>query len=241
MRHSTKLAPRDELQRLPSLESQAVLGDIHFDDLACARLDVQARLGVRRLGQFRQRRRGIGQRRGIGRLIDEHGGCQTSETTVVEVCRAPVIIIFCLGVSSRGRVGREVMQQPGLSGQAGFHHVLEVSFLVAVDVGEGVAVAGAGDERGGVDDECAELLEAAAESRKTVCWRPDIGGCVFGQIVEVVRGGALEVGVLVEGTVDVVGAFEGVEVAGPEGFFAAGPADEVFGSGACEGFYCVSI
>lgn len=43
--------------------------------------------------------------------------------------------------------------------------------------------------------------------------------------------------VLVEGTVDVVGALEGVEVAGAEGFFAAGPADEVFCCWAGEGFY----
>jgi hypothetical protein len=119
--------------------------------------------------------------------------------------------------------------------------VLEVSFLVVVDVGEGVAVAGAGDERGRVDDERAELLETAAEGRKTVCGRPDVVGCVFGEIGEVVCGGALEVGVLVEGAVDVVGAFEGVEVAGAEGFFAAGPADEVFGCGAGEGFYCLLI
>lgn len=34
--------------------------------------------------------------------------------------------------------------------------------------------------------------------------------------------------VLVEGAVDIVGAFEGVEVASAEGFLAAGPADEVF-------------
>lgn len=74
MRHSTELPPRDQLQSLPSLERQTILGDIHLDDLARARLDVQTRLGVRRLGQFRQRRRGIRQRRRIGRLIDEHGG-----------------------------------------------------------------------------------------------------------------------------------------------------------------------
>lgn len=43
--------------------------------------------------------------------------------------------------------------------------------------------------------------------------------------------------VLVEGAVDVVGAFEGVEVAGAEGFFAAGPADKVFCCWAGEGFY----
>lgn len=43
--------------------------------------------------------------------------------------------------------------------------------------------------------------------------------------------------VLVEGAVDVVGAFEGVEVAGAEGFFAAGPANEVFCCWAGERFY----
>ena len=42
---------------------------------------------------------------------------------------------------------------------------------------------------------------------------------------------------MVEGAVYVVGAFEGVEVAGAEGFFAAGPADEVFCCWAGKGFY----
>ena len=42
---------------------------------------------------------------------------------------------------------------------------------------------------------------------------------------------------MVEGAVYVVGAFEGVEVAGAEGFFAAGPADEVFCCWAGERFY----
>lgn len=42
---------------------------------------------------------------------------------------------------------------------------------------------------------------------------------------------------MVEGTVDIIGALEGVEVAGTEGFFAAGPADEVFSGRTREGFY----
>lgn len=43
--------------------------------------------------------------------------------------------------------------------------------------------------------------------------------------------------VLVEGAVDVVRAFEGVEVAGAESFFAAGPAYQVFCCWAGKGFY----
>ena len=54
--------------------------------------------------------------------------------------------------------------------------------------------------------------------------RPDVGGGVFGEIGEAVRGGGLQVAVLVEGAVGVVGAFEGVVVAASEGFFAVGPA-----------------
>ena len=41
----------------------------------------------------------------------------------------------------------------------------------------------------------------------------------------------MEGGVLVECAVDVVGALEGVEMAGSQGFFAAGPAYEVFCGG----------
>lgn len=99
---------------------------------------------------------------------------------MVDVCRAPVIVIFCIGVGTgRGRVGREVMQQPSLSRQTGLDHVLEVSGLVAVDVGDGVAITSAGNERGGVDDELAEVLQAAAEGRETVCGRPDVGGGIL--------------------------------------------------------------
>lgn len=117
--------------------------------------------------------------------------------------------------------------------------MLQVPGLVVGDVGLGVAIAGARDQRRGVDDQLAEVLEAAAEGGQAVGGRPDVGRGVAGEIGEAVGGGALEVGVLVEGAVDIVGALEGVEVAGPEGLFAAGPADQVVGFWPSEGLYRV--
>lgn len=244
VRHGTEFALRDQLQGLARLERKAVPGDVDLDGIGRAGADVETRLGVRGGREFLEWLRGIRRRRESGGFVDEHGRREARQTAVVKMRGAPIVVlrIVVLRIVGFGLVvillvlGREVVQQPGLAGQAGLDNVLQVSRRVSVDVGLGVAVAGARDERRSVDYQVAQVRQALAERGHAVTWRPDVGRRVLGEVREVVCGGILELWVLVECAVDVVGALQGVEVPGAQRLFAAGPADEVFRFGALERF-----
>lgn len=87
----------------------------------------------------------------------------------------------------------------------------EIPGLIAVDIGLGVAITGLGDQRGGVDDQRTEGLNAGPEAGQFTLRWPNVWRCVLGQIGEAVGWGVLQGCVLVEGAVDVVRALEGVE------------------------------
>lgn len=223
----------DPLQRLARLERDAVPRDLDLDRLPGPRLDVQPgqRVGApRQLVQRRQSRVGgvavRGDRRGRRLLVDEHGRRQRRQHRVVQVDAAPVVLV-------PGRVLlrlRVVVQQPRLGGVARAHDVLDVAAGVAFDLALGVAVAGARDEDGGVDEEAAEVLEAALEAREDGRRRPDVGREVLGEVLggELGRGpGAVERRVRVEGAVGVERALEGVDLAVLQLLLAQGPAGEI--------------
>ncbi|KAI9163144.1 FRG1-like family protein [Paramyrothecium foliicola] len=234
VRNSLEPTSGDALQSLAGLESDAVARDLDLDSLAGARLDVEASLGIGRRGQLiKGWQRGArvtvddGRHGGAGLLlVDEHGRREAGQAAVVQVGGAPVVL--AVGRSGRGvGVLGVVVQQAGLGGGGRGDNALQVGLGVAGDVSLGVAVAGAGDEDGDVDDEAAQAGNGGAEAGQHRLGGPDVGREVLGECLgrEVSGGlGALEAGVDVEGAVGVVGALEGVDLAVLERLLAQGPA-----------------
>lgn len=129
------------------------------------------------------------------------------------------------------------MQQPRLCRQTRPNNPLQITPLIPLNLRHRIPITSPSNQRRGVDDRPTQFLDALPEPWQSLCSRPDVVRRVLGRIREAVCGGGLQGGVLVEGAVDVVGALQRVEVAGAEGFFAAGPADEVFRGWTGEGFY----
>lgn len=237
MRHSPQLPARDQLQRQPRLERQAVARDVHLRRAARAVADPEAGLGVRVGGELFQRL-GIGGRGGEGRgvqgFVDEHLAREAREGAEVGVRRAPVVVGFFFGRSGGGGGGgrREVVQQSGFRAHAAAHDFLEGSRHVALELRGAVAVAAAGDERRDIDDEAAEGFEFALEAREHGLGGPDVGAGHFDDGGVELAGFGFEGGVV--DRVGVVAALEGVEAAVGERFFAAGPADVILCLGVFE-------
>lgn len=119
------------------------------------------------------------------------------------------------------------MQQPRLSRKTSPHHFLQIPIFIPIHTLHREAITRSGHQRRRINDQCTQLLKAAPKGREIRLARPDIRGSVLGELC-VDGGGALQGRVFVEGAVEVVGALVGVVVAVAEGFFAQGPADEVF-------------
>lgn len=103
---------------------------------------------------------------------------------MVDVGGAPVVVADGVFFSRpRGRGGGirgEIVQQPRLGSEAGFHDVREIPGLVTVDIGLGITITGLGDQRGGVDDQRAKRLNAGPEAGQLALRRPDVWCCVLG-------------------------------------------------------------
>lgn len=160
---------------------------------------------------------------------------------MVEVCCAPVVVCGGVGVALRVRAdgggSGKVMQQPRLVRPTGPHDPLERPRRVPRHLCLGIPVTRPRHERSNSRHKPDEVRKRALEARQHRLVRPD----VWRRVRRVVRVGVLRRrggggGEEVRrggGEVCVVGAFEGVEAAGGEGFFAEGPAGQV---GCAEGF-----
>ena len=147
MRHSAELALREDLQRLSGLEGQTVGGDIDLDDVSGARADIQPSLRIR-----------------VGDLppgcVDEHGRRESGETTVIDVCSAPVVVVVVVVVVV---CPREIMQQPRLGGQTRPHDSLQISVLIAMDIPASEPITRSGHQRCRVDNPPTQILHARPE------------------------------------------------------------------------------
>lgn len=111
------------------------------------------------------------------------------------------------------------MQQPRLSGKTPSHNLLQIPRLIPIDTFHREAITRARHQRRRINNQRAELLEAAPEGGEIRLARPDIGGGVFGEFCVDGRR-ALQGRVVVERAVQVVRALVGVVVSVAEGFFA---------------------
>jgi hypothetical protein len=147
---------------------------------------------------------------------------------VVEVSGTPIILVAFIGggVCLLG----VIMQQTCLSGARRAHNMLKIALGVSGDVLLGEAITSTSDKNSNINDETAQGRHGGLESRKDLLPRPDIGGKIFGKGVDgELRGwdGALEGRVDVEGTVGIVGALEGVDLAVLEGLLSEGPTGQI--------------
>ena len=129
------------------------------------------------------------------------------------------------------------MQQSCLCRRTRPHYSLQVSWLVALDVGNSITITSFRDQHCRIDDQSTKLLEGLAEAWQEVLGRPDIWGRVLGEIFVIIVGSALKLCVLVEGTIDIKRSFESVITAGFEGFFTVRPASQVVGVRQREGIF----
>ena len=124
------------------------------------------------------------------------------------------------------------MQQSRLRAHARPHDVLQRAGFVAFQLRHTIAVAAACYEARDVDDQLAERFEFSFEAGEDGFAGPDVGGDHFDDGGVQLAGFGFESGIV--DWVGIVGALEGVVAAVGEGFFAAGPADVVFGGGVFE-------
>lgn len=110
-------------------------------------------------------------------LVDEHGGGETSQAAMIEVCSTPVIITRWHGFLG---INRKVVQQASFGCSRCLDDVLEVAGLVAIDPLLGVAVTCFGYQDCGVDDDTTEILEGFLEASDV---RPEVGRQVLGEIL----------------------------------------------------------
>jgi len=126
-------------------------------------------------------------------FIDIHRRCQASETAVVDVRRAPVVVsglfsccLCAVGGCMRFRVvrlarcsGGKVMQQSRLSRHRSPDHMLQIPLPIPLNIHHRIPITSLCNKDSRLDDEVAQLLEGLSEAWQYGLGRPDIGRGVF--------------------------------------------------------------
>jgi hypothetical protein len=106
--------------------------------------------------------------------------------------------------------------------------MLKIALLVPLNIGQRISITCSRDKARRINNKRAQVFHIRPKRGKLFRRRPYIRRRVLWEIREIVCWRVLQFFVLVKGAVDIVRALEGIEMAGPKRFFAAGPANEVF-------------
>ena len=140
--------------------------------------------------------------------------------------------------------GWVVVQKASLGSRRCADNVLEVTWLVAVDLLFSILVTCLGNKDTSVDDETAEILECLLETREDILRRPHVGRKVLWEVLKVELGGwncTVELRIDVESTVGIVRTFEGIDLAILKSLLSKRPSSEVFSRWVLQLVYARSI